>query len=43
VSLASSDLHGLTQARCGQWTYKYFKHFTYNIENLAYGVGRKVM
>jgi hypothetical protein len=35
VSLASSDLYGLTQARCDQWTYKYFKHFIYNIEKLT--------
>jgi len=35
VNLASSDLYGLTQARCDQWTYKYFRQFIYNTEKLT--------
>jgi hypothetical protein len=32
VSLVLSDLYGLTEARCDQWTYKCFKQFICNIE-----------
>jgi len=35
LSLVPSDLYALIQARCDQWTYKYFKQFIYKTEKLT--------